>query len=126
MPTRLTDEPAHQRPGFQWSPEQIATSEAVDKAMSEGDVAAVLVLIATKFGMECCGGFLREARYYQQQLRKAADDLRRVGGFDDLAALAELAAKTKAKAPLSWRARLSAQRRKRTKELRKKAATNHR
>jgi hypothetical protein len=126
MSNRLTDDPPHHRPGFVWSPEQIAMAEACEKAKQEGGIAAVLVLICTRFGMEGCGGFLREAHYHRQELRKAAADLRHVGGFDDLATMTEMAAEMKPKAPPSWRARLNARHRKRTKELRKKTEINHR
>jgi hypothetical protein len=124
--TRLTDDPPWNRPGFVWPPEQVAFAEAYHKAVAEGGIAAGLVLVFARHGLSACGGFLREAKYSRQQLRQAAADLERVGGFPDLATLTRLAADRKPPAPPNWRTRLDARHRRRTKELRKKAATNHR
>jgi hypothetical protein len=125
-PIKLTDEAPHLRPGFKWSAEQEQWAAACAEAKEKGGLAAQFVLIVTQFGLEGVGGFLGAARYHREELNKAAADLERVGTHPDLAQLVRYAATKKPKAPQGWRARLNARHRKRTKELRKKTALNHR
>src|SRR5215475_13586227 len=65
--------------------------------------AEVLVLILTRFGLGGIAGFLREVKCDRERLRQAAADLRRVGGFDVLVDLVEVAATMKPKPPPTWR-----------------------
>jgi hypothetical protein len=125
MPWTPSDDPVWLRDKV-WTPEQNAFAEAYHKVVAEGGIAAGLVLIFVRHGLAACGGFLHDAKYNRQQLRQAAQDLKRVGGFEDLANLALVAADMKPKAPPHWRTRIDTRHRKRTNDLRKGQASSHR
>jgi hypothetical protein len=125
MPWTPTDDPAWLR-DKDWTPAQNAFADAYHNAVARGGIAAGLVLMFTRHGLSGCGGFLHDVKYTRQQLRKAAEDLKRVGGFEDLANLTSLAAARKPSAPPHWRTRLNARRRRLTSDLRKRQASNHR
>jgi hypothetical protein len=114
MSSRLTDEPPHHRPGYVWPAEQVAFAEAYHAAVEAGGIASGLVLVFTKHGINGTAGFLRDAKYHRAQLAKAASDLKRVGGFDDLARLTAVAATLKPKGPPTFDQRMAAKRKRRS------------
>jgi hypothetical protein len=120
MSSRLTDDPEHQRPGFTWPAEQIAAADSYAQAVNDGGIAAGLVFLVTRYGLGGTAGFLRECKYNRRDLKQAAATLKHVGGFDDLATMAELAAKDKSPPPPSWRQRQRTKMRERVKKLREK------
>jgi hypothetical protein len=91
MPWTPSDDPLWLRDQA-WSPEQVAFAEAYHKAVADGGIAAGLVLIFTRHKLNGAACFLRDVKINREQLKQAARDLKRVGGFDDLARLTAVAA----------------------------------
>jgi hypothetical protein len=116
MPWKPTDDPGWLRDKV-WTPEQNAMAQACEACES---FAEVLVLILTRFGLEGTAGFLREVKCDRQRLRQVARDLHRVGGFDVLADLVEVAGTMKPKPPPTWHQRQRKRMAARVKELRAK------
>jgi hypothetical protein len=85
----------------------------------------VVTIAATRFGIVGCAEYLRHCKHDQRELRQAAAALRAVGLVDE-AMLCTLAAPSKRKPSPSWGQRVAAKHRRRTKELRKRQASNHR
>jgi hypothetical protein len=72
--------------------------------------------------------YIRDRKADRKHFREAAETFRRVGGkdFESLAFAIDYVIKTKPKPPPPWKARMAAKHKRRTKELRKKKASNHR
>jgi hypothetical protein len=104
MPWTPSDDPEWLK-DRQWSPEQIAMAEAYHAAAEQGGIASGLVLLWTQFGPEKTASFIGDAKYYKFQLIQAAADLKRVGGFPDLARVVAVAVQMKPTLS-TWKTRL--------------------
>ena len=110
-----------------WSDRQIQIADAMAACKS---LAERLVVLHAELGYHGAILYARDAVHPRSEFKQAALDLRRVGGdrepFKTLAMACELVMPNKSKAPLSWKQRVAAKHRKRTKESRQQQASNHR
>ena len=91
--------------------------------MANMTLAEQIVFVHDRYGLSAAAGFMRDAERDRATFLQAAAMLRKVEKFKVLGDIAAVAAKSKPSIP-SWRSRLDARHRRRTREVRAREAAS--